>query len=242
MSKKEKKMILIYFLGVFVGAMDNGIVNPALSSIGEFFSINENWTVWSFTIFTLAYAITVPIAGKLADDYGGKVISFIGVSVFIIGILISVLTDNYIVFLIGRFLQGIGGSTLVPIANTELVKIYGNQNRGKALGTVSGVYASSLVIGPFIGGIIIKYLYWKWIFYIMLPILFFIWFSLIKEIELKRSRKLNIDIKGIILLSLAILSIMLSITLPNYYYLLLGVTLLIVFKIIEEKQVIQLSI
>ena len=133
-------------------------------------------------------------------------------------------------------MQGVGGSTLIPIANTELVKIYGEKNRGKALGTVSGVYASSLVIGPFIGGIIIKYLFWKWIFYITLPVLLFIWVSLIKEIDLNRSPKINIDIKGILLLSSAILSIMLSLTLANYYYFILGIILLIIFKMVEQKQ------
>ena len=229
-------MIFIYLMGVFVGAIDNGIVNPALSSIGEYFSINDNWTVWSFTIFTLAYAITVPIAGKLADDYGGSMISFIGVSIFIAGTLISVFTSHYIIFLIGRVMQGVGGGTLIPIANAELIKIYGVKNRGKALGAVSGVYAFSMVIGPFIGGIIIKYLFWKWIFYIILPILLFMWFSLIKEVKLVSIRKLNVDIKGVVFLSLSILSIMLSITMLNYYYLMVGLILLTFFTIIELNQ------
>ncbi|MCK2000747.1 MFS transporter [[Brevibacterium] frigoritolerans] len=236
--KKNQKLFIIYLLGVFVGAMDNGIVNPALSTIGSYFSINESWAIWSFTIFTLAYAVTVPIAGKLADDYGGKIIAFTGVTLFIIGLLLSALTTNYIVFLLGRVLQGLGGGSIIPIANAEISKMFDKGKKGKALGIVSSVYAGSLVLGPVFGALIVKYLFWKWIFYINLPILLYMWFSLLKQISFRTvPAGLHIDIKGAITLSISVITLMLSLSMGSMFILVLSLVFFVLFFLLEKKHV-----
>ncbi|MBO1511188.1 MFS transporter [Metabacillus bambusae] len=233
--EKNKKMFIIYLLGVFVGAMDNGIVNPALSIIGDYFSISENWGIWSFTIFTLSYAITVPITGKLADDYGGKFVAFFGISLFIVGLVLSCITSNYIIFLLGRVLQGIGGGSLIPIANAEVAKMFDKNKQGKALGIVGCVYSVSMVLGPLVGGLIINYLSWKWIFLINIPILILMWVVLLKDVSFKQKVKVTVDIRGALFLSLATLFIMIGITNSYPIAFIIGFFFASIFLISESK-------
>ena len=69
MDKKQRCILITFLLGVFMGAIDAGIVAPALTAIVQDFNINFNWSVWVITIYTLIYAVSMPIIGKLADLY-----------------------------------------------------------------------------------------------------------------------------------------------------------------------------
>ena len=76
-AKKKMNYVLImivYLLGIFMGAIDTGIVTPARTVIQNDLMVNNNTGIWMITIYTLAYAASIPIMGKLADKYGRKYI------------------------------------------------------------------------------------------------------------------------------------------------------------------------
>lgn len=96
---KNKKVnfgliMIVYLLGIFMGAIDTGIVTPARTIIQSDLMVDENTGIWMITIYTLAYAASIPIMGKLADKYGRKYIYLISIFLFGIGSLFCGLSQN----------------------------------------------------------------------------------------------------------------------------------------------------
>lgn len=67
-------ILAVYLLGIFMGALDTGIITPARTIIQNNFGVDEKTGIWMITIYTLAYAVSIPIMGKLADTFGRKYI------------------------------------------------------------------------------------------------------------------------------------------------------------------------
>jgi EmrB/QacA subfamily drug resistance transporter len=233
-----KRLVLITFLlGIFMGALDNGIVGPALSSINEHFNVTASWGVWSFTIYTLFFAVSIPVMGKLSDRYGRKTIFTMGISLFAIGSLLSAIAPSFIVFLIGRAIQAIGTGGIFPITAAQIAATYPPEKRGTYLGYIGVVFGAGSILGPVAGGLIIGYLQWQWIFLINIPIAIII-LALLTQVKIEQQVvKKTIDTKGIMLLTATILSIMLGVTLENVWLVVLGIVLFFIMIPIEKKAV-----
>ncbi|MHB9153401.1 MAG: MFS transporter [Spirochaetales bacterium] len=147
-------MLILYLLGIFMGAIDTGIVTPARTLIQSALGVDERTGIWMITIYTLAYAAIIPISGKLADRFGRKVIYLISIGLFGLGSLIcslSILTGQFWVLLAGRVVQALGGGGIMPIATAEFGTTFPPEKRGMALGLVGGVYGIANILGSTIG-------------------------------------------------------------------------------------------
>lgn len=215
-SKMNHTLIMIiYLLGIFMGAIDTGIVTPARTVIQNFLAVDDKTGIWMITMYTLAYAASIPIMGKLADKYGRKFIYLISISLFGLGSLFCGLSQSFgsfTVLLIARAVQAIGGGGILPVATAEFGTTFPKEKRGMALGLVGAVYGVANIIGSSAGSAILDIFgtdNWQFIFYINVPITIFIILSGIfalpnsKEENVKR-----IDFTGIILLTIMILSIL----------------------------------
>nr|WP_281274438.1 MFS transporter [Ectobacillus antri] len=212
----------MFLLGIFMGALDHGIVGPALSSIIQFYNIEASWGVWSFTIYTLFFAVSIPLMGKFSDRIGRKHIYAIGITLFSIGSLLAALAPNFILFLIGRAVQAIGTGGIFPITAAQIAATYPPEKRGKALGYIGVVFGIGSILGPIVGGFILKYLTWQWIFLINIPVSVAILFLLLGVKQSQELTKKPIDYRGIVLLTLTILTVMLSITLKSPVLIMIG--------------------
>lgn len=231
-----KKMVLFTFLlAIFMGALDHGIVGPALSSINAHFEITASWGVWSFTIYTLFFAVSIPVMGKLSDRYGRKQIFTIGISLFAVGSLISAFAPSFTIFLLGRAIQAIGTGGIFPITSAQIAATYPPESRGKYLGYIGVVFSLGSILGPVVGGAIIGYLQWQWIFLVNVPISIIILLLLSKITVDQSIIKKPIDFKGIILLTVTILAVMLGITLENIWLVGLGVITSIFMIQVERR-------
>ena len=158
MSKKKKDkyvlILILYLLGIFMGALDTGIVTPARTIIQSEFSVSAQSGIWMITIYTLTYAVSVPIMGKLADKFGRKKIYITCISLFGLGSLFCGLSSYFGGFsflIIARVIQAIGGGGIVPIATAEFGTTFPKEKRGLALGLVGGVYGIANVFGASAG-------------------------------------------------------------------------------------------
>ena len=170
LSHRAKMEILFaVMLGLFLGALDQTIVGPALPTIVTQLSGNDYY-VWAITIYLLTSTISVPFWGKLSDIYGRKPIFMIGIVIFLIGSALSGLSQNMAMLILFRGIQGIGAGSLFPVALAVIGDLFTPQERGKYQGLFGAVFGIAFVAGPLIGGWLTENLSWHWIFYVNIPI------------------------------------------------------------------------
>ncbi len=197
-------VIRILFLGVLVTALDIAILGPALRSIRISFNVDERTVAWVFIIFTLFTQLGVPITSRLSDQFGRRFAFTWSVGFFIIGLLVVVLSASFQGMLIGRALQGVGASGILPVASALIGDLYPVEKRGRMLGLIGAVFGISFIIGPAIGGILIKY-GWQWLFLISLPLAVLVWvLALLKLPRTKRETSRKLDLGGILSLGIAL--------------------------------------
>lgn len=177
MKNKTQTLILLSFLlGIFMGAIDTGIVSPAREIIQNGFKIAPNVGMWMITIYTLTFAVAMPIVSKLADRYGRKRIYTYGIITFAFGSLlcgVSNLVGGFQLMLVARVIQAIGGGGIMPISTAVIGQSFPEEKRGMALGLVGAIYGVATIIGPTLGSTILDIAgtaNWGWLFLINLPI------------------------------------------------------------------------
>lgn len=114
--------------------------------------------------------VTVLIYGKLADLFGRKPVFLFGMSVFLVGSFLCGLALSMEQLIIYRLIQGIGAGAVMPIVTTIIGDIYSTEERAKIQGYLSSVWGVSAVLGPVVGGTIVLYLSWHYIFWINIPL------------------------------------------------------------------------
>ncbi len=229
MSGLQKKnstgiAMLVFLLGIFMGAMDSGIVSPARNVIANGLGITESASVWMITIYTLAYAVSMPITGKLADTHGRKKVYMLCVILFATGSLLCGVSDivgSYQFLLTSRVIQAIGGGGIMPIATAYIGASFPEEKRGSALGMVGGVYGIATVLGPTLGSFVLSMAgdsRWGFLFLINVPISIIIIIAALKLKENKKESKVKkMDIWGSVVLSVMVASIMYGLTNLKFY-------------------------
>jgi EmrB/QacA subfamily drug resistance transporter len=165
----NNKILLLLFVGVFMGSLDIGIVGPAFPSIQTYFIVNERLLSWVFTIYILFFMIGTPLMAKLSDIRGRKSIYILDIILFALGSLITITAFSFEMLLIGRAIQGLGAGGIFPVANAFIGDIFPPEKRGGALGIISSVWGISSVLGPVLGGLLLQF-GWQSLFIINLPI------------------------------------------------------------------------
>lgn len=169
MRDKRTPVLFALILSMALVAMDTTIVATAVpqvvADLGGFTQIG-----WVFSVYLLAQTVTIPIYGKLADLYGRKPILVFGVSVFLLGSLLSAVAWNMVALIVFRAIQGFGAGSIGATVNTVAGDIYSVEERGRIQGYLSSVWGISAVIAPAIGGAFAQYVSWRWIFLVNLPL------------------------------------------------------------------------
>jgi EmrB/QacA subfamily drug resistance transporter len=214
LSQRAKIEILFaVMLGLFLGALDQTIVGPALPTIVTQLSGNDYY-VWAVTIYLLTSTISVPFWGKLSDLYGRKPIFMIGIGIFLVGSALSGLSQNMTMLIFFRGLQGIGAGSLFPVALAVIGDLFTPAERGKYQGLFGAVFGIAFIVGPLIGGFLTENVSWHWIFYVNIPIglvsLFFI-YRLLPTVKNPRATR-NFDVIGGTIFTVAISFLLVGLT------------------------------
>lgn len=218
-NKKVKSsfvmILIVYLAGIFIGAIDTGIVTPAREIIQNNFMVDSKTGIWMITIYTLAYAASIPVMGKLADRVGRKTIYIVSILLFGFGSLLCGLSHYFgsFEFLVGaRALQAIGGGGIVPIATAEFGTSFPPEKRGMALGLVGAVYGVANIFGSLAGSAILDLFgtqNWQYIFFVNIPICVFIIIAGIFVLpNTKDEETKKIDVLGILIIVLMVLSLL----------------------------------
>ncbi|MEW9108876.1 MDR family MFS transporter [Cytobacillus gottheilii] len=195
-------------LAMFMGAIEATIVSTAMPAIvGDLggFSLYS----WVFSAYLLMNAVTVLIYGKLSDLFGRKPILSIGIIIFLIGSILCGFAESMTSLIIFRLIQGFGAGAVMPIATTIVGDIYSKEERAKIQGYLSSVWGISAVMGPAIGGLLVEFVSWRYVFWVNIPLgilaIAGLWFFLHENIEKKKHQ---IDYPGAFLLTISITALM----------------------------------
>lgn len=227
-SKVKKKrygfVMLVYLLGIFIGAIDTGILTPARTVVQNSFQVDDRIGIWMITAFTLAYACAMPILGKLADRMGRKRVYMVAVALFGAGSLICGLSNfggSFAMLIAGRVIQAFGGGGIMPLATAEFGTGFPEDKKGMALGLVGGVYGVANILGATLGSAILDLVgtaNWHWLFFINLPICVFVVIAAIFALPKgEKQPTQKIDLIGTFVLVVLVLSLMYSLTNIDFF-------------------------
>ena len=214
LSQRAKMEILFaVMLGLFLGALDQTIVGPALPTIATDLAGNDLY-VWAITIYLLTSTISVPFWGKLSDLYGRKPMFMAGIVIFLVGSALSGLSQNMGMLILFRGIQGIGAGALFPVALAVIGDLFTPAERGKYQGLFGAVFGVAFVVGPLVGGWLTEQIHWNWIFYVNIPIglvALFVISRLLPTMKTERATR-NFDVLGGAIFTVAISFLLVGLT------------------------------
>lgn len=248
MQKNPRRNILLVglILGMFFSSLDQTIVGTAMPRIiGDLGGLGI--LTWVTTIYMLTSTTVVPIAGKLADLYGRRLLYVGGIFVFMLGSALCGTSQNMTELILFRGLQGIGGGIMMPMAMTIVGDIFPPDKRGKWQGVIAALFGLSSIVGPSIGGWIVDFSNWRWVFYVNLPvgIIAAICIFLGLKDEKRMKKKVVIDYAGATTLVICVVTLLLGLSLGGKDYpwnswqilvLLASSSIFLTFFIIIEKR------
>ena len=196
-------------LGVFAGALDLGVLSPALPALGAAFGVGPRDLAWVFTLYLLANVVAIPVMSKLADQYGRRPIYILCVSVFAIGSVLAIAAPTFPVFLLARAIQAAGAGGIFPVATAAIADRVPMERRGAALGLVAATWGVAAVIGPVIGGVITHVVSWHWIFALNVPLAIVVIALARKNVPAYAAHARGpLDVAGIVTLAVGLLATM----------------------------------
>jgi EmrB/QacA subfamily drug resistance transporter len=200
-------------LGLFLAALDQTIVGTALPRILTDLDGNELYT-WVVTVYLLTSTITGPLYGKLSDQFGRRPLLMIGIGLFLLGSVLSGLSQTMWQLVLFRGIQGLGAGALFPISLAVIGDLFSPRERGRYQGLFGAVFAVAMLVGPALGGFLTDNISWHWVFFVNVPVggiaLVVIW-RLLPPIR-HPERVISIDYAGAAVFAGAIAPIMLGLT------------------------------
>ena len=157
-------------MAFFMQALDATILNTALPAIAQ--SLNRSPLAMQSAIisYTLTVAMLIPVSGWLADRFGTRRVFMLAVTLFTLGSLACALSSSLGELVVFRVIQGIGGAMMMPVARLALLRAYPRSELLPVLNFVTMPGLVGPILGPVLGGVLVTWASWHWIFLINIPI------------------------------------------------------------------------
>jgi EmrB/QacA subfamily drug resistance transporter len=163
-------VLVATILGSSMAFIDGSVVNVALPVIQRELNATATDLQWIVEAYSLFLAALILVGGSLGDHFGRRRIFAIGITIFIVASIACGLSPNVLQLIIARAFQGIGGALLVPGSLAIISASFSNEQRGRAIGTWSGFSSITSLVGPVLGGVLVQYASWRWVFFINVPL------------------------------------------------------------------------
>lgn len=206
------------FIGTFMAPLDAGVVNIALPTLSEVFSVKLATVEWVAMAYLLTTSTLLLTAGRLSDIKGHKRIYITGFAIFTIASVFCGFAQSVGQLVFFRVVQALGGTCMLATGPAILTDAFPAKMRGRALGTIAISVSLGLTLGPVIGGILLQNFGWRWIFFINLPIgLASIAVSTIVLKESKSDGTKAFDFSGSAIAFATMLALLLALSLGNHW-------------------------
>jgi len=197
-------------LATIMQALDTTIANVALPHMQGTVSATQDEMGWVLTSYIVAAAITIPLTGWLANEFGRRRVFLTSIVIFTVASALCGLAETLPQIVLFRFLQGVGGAALVPLSQAVLFDINSSKNFGRAMSIWGIGVTMGPILGPALGGWLTDNYSWRWVFYINLPIGILAFAGLVTTLpESRNAKSSSFDFFGFATLSLGIASLQL---------------------------------
>lgn len=163
-------VLIVIIVGTFMAVLDSSIVNIAISKMMAVFGVSVASAQWIITAYSLTMGAIIPLTGYLSDRFGSKNMYIFAMVTFTIGSFLCGIAWSNNMMIVARILQGIGGGMISPIGMSIVYSTFKKEERGVALGIFGVALMAAPAIGPTLGGYIIEYVNWRFIFTLNIPI------------------------------------------------------------------------
>ncbi|MEM7110970.1 MAG: MFS transporter [Chloroflexota bacterium] len=206
-------ILAVVAFGVFVAADDLTVVTTMLRQIIFDLEIplpdDLDRAAWIVNAYLIGYVVVMPFTGRLSDIFGRRAVYMGAMLLFLAGSIWVPFADGLGSFIFGRVLTAVGGGAMVPVAMAVIGDVYPAQKRATAMGTLGAIDTAGWVWGPLYGAFLIRFLSWRWQFYLNIPLCLIgmaaAWWAL-GQLP-KPQQKARIDWAGTAVLTLALLSL-----------------------------------
>ena len=155
-------------VAILLTSMQFSMVSVALPALIDGLDAPLRWVGWTITIYTLAQAVSMPISGRLSDQFGRRVIFVGGMALFAAASAACAAAPNIWILIVGRALQGLAAGTVQPSAYGVVGDAFPG-GRVRAIGLVSSIGPAGSIIGPNLAGFIVDNVGWRWTFWLNVP-------------------------------------------------------------------------
>jgi EmrB/QacA subfamily drug resistance transporter len=167
---RERLIPLIVAVALFMENMDSTVIATSLPAIAADIGAHPLELKLAITSYLLALAIFIPASGWIADRFGARTVFRSAIIAFLLGSIACASAPNVAFLVAARFFQGIGGALMLPVGRLVLMRSVEKRNLIQATSWVLIPAVVGPILGPPVGGFIVTYLNWRWIFYINVPI------------------------------------------------------------------------
>lgn len=172
-NMKVLPIMLALIIGAFFAILNETLLNIALITLMEQFSITLPTVQWMATGFMLVMAVVIPISALLLQWFTTRQLFLGTMTVFTIGTIVAASAPTFPILLTGRLIQAVGTGLLMPIIFNVFLLIYPPHRRGKVMGIIGLVIMFAPAIGPTLSGVIVEYLGWRYLFILVIPFALF---------------------------------------------------------------------
>ena len=172
MRRLEYKWIVatVYVLGLFMNLLDLTITNVALPTLAREFHATTTAVAWVATGYLLSVAVCIPVSGWLGDRFGTKRTFLAALALFTVGSLLCGAAWSIGSLITFRIVQGIGGGLLTPVGAAMVFRAFPLPERARVASIVTVPAVLAPALGPIVGGYLVQYQTWRWIFLVNVPI------------------------------------------------------------------------
>lgn len=211
-ERQQRRLLVTLLLGTLMAALDLAIIGPALPAIEADFGIDSRSLAWIFNIYILLQLVGTPLMAKLSDRYGRRQVYVLNLALFGVGSVIVVVAPDFATLLVGRAVQGFGASGIFPVASAVIGDTFPAEKRGPTLGLLGAVFGIAFLLGPILGGVLLRFS-WHWLFLINIPIILYLIGQALRLVPATRAEvSAPFDLAGAVLLSVLLAALAVGLT------------------------------
>ena len=201
-------ILLTLSLGFFMTLLDLTIVNIAIPDMRRDLHASLAEIGWVINAYVIVLAVLMITAGRLGDLRGRRNLFILGIAVFTLASAAAGLSRSGTELIAARIVQGFGAALAMPQTMAIIIAIFPRDRRGAALGVWGGVAALATIAGPTVGGVLVTWRGWRWIFFVNIP-LGIVAMVLATAIipDVRTGRRLPLDLPGVLIASAGLVAI-----------------------------------